>query len=61
MRSCSIGFRPGRRLVVGYYLLGHSLIETERLTAWDGKKVRNLLYRGLAELRECLTAKGLEP
>lgn len=50
-----------RRLVVGFYLLGHDLAESEKLTGWDGKRVRNLLYRGLGNLRQCLTTKGFTP
>ena len=47
-----------RRLIVGFHLLGHTLAESEELSGWDGKKVQNLLYRGLADLRQCLSAKG---
>jgi RNA polymerase sigma-70 factor (ECF subfamily) len=28
---------------------------------WTEKKAENLVYRGLADLRRCLSAKGLRP
>jgi RNA polymerase sigma-70 factor (ECF subfamily) len=56
--ACLRRIRENRRLIVGFYLLGHSLAESEELSGWSPKRVRNLLYRGLADLRGCLTAKG---
>jgi RNA polymerase sigma-70 factor (ECF subfamily) len=50
-----------RHLVVGLHLMGHSVGEMKRITGWGEKKVRNLLYRGLAELRRNLAAKGIAP
>jgi RNA polymerase sigma-70 factor (ECF subfamily) len=50
-----------RRLVVGFHLLGHTLGEIEALLGWKPKTVRNRLYRGMADLRRCLIAKGLRP
>lgn len=61
IRGCLGRMNEPRRLVVGIFLLGHGLVETERLTGWEGKRVRNLLYRGLAGLRRCLSAKGIRP
>lgn len=61
IRGCLGRLNEPRRLVVGIFLLGHGLPETERLTGWEGKKVRNLLYRGLAGLRRCLSSKGIRP
>ena len=29
--------------------------------AWTLKKTENLTYRGLGDLRKCLSGKGLEP
>jgi RNA polymerase sigma-70 factor (ECF subfamily) len=56
--GCLGRLRENRRLIVGFHLLGHTLAESEELSGWDGKKVQNLLYRGLADLRQCLSAKG---
>lgn len=50
-----------RRTVVRLFLLGNTLAETETMTGWQPKKVRNLLYRGLSQMRECLAEKGLAP
>lgn len=58
LNGCLKRLRENRRLIVGFHLLGHTLAESEELSGWDGKKVQNLLYRGLADLRQCLTAKG---
>ena len=58
LNGCLKGLRENRRLIVGFHLLGHTLAESEELSGWDAKKVQNLLYRGLADLRQCLSAKG---
>ena len=44
------------RRVVRLYLAGFSTLESARLLDWTEAKVRNLLYRTLAELRQSLTA-----
>jgi hypothetical protein len=28
---------------------------------WDEKRAENLVYRGLADLRKCLLARGVRP
>lgn len=58
LEGCLRRLRENRRLMVGFYLLGHNLAESEELSGWPPKRVRNLLYRGLADLRRCLTVKG---
>lgn len=50
---------PSRRPVVRMHLLGHSREEIARLMGWSEAKTRNLLYRGLADVREYLTAQGV--
>jgi RNA polymerase sigma-70 factor (ECF subfamily) len=50
-----------RKLAVTLYLQGHSVPESARLLGWDAKRVENLVYRGLADLRDCLRAKGHTP
>ena len=52
--------RP-RRVAVSLYLFGNSGPETARALHWSAKRVNNLVYRGLAELRRCLEAKGVAP
>ncbi len=50
-----------RRPVVRMYLRGHDRQEIARLMGWTEAKTRNLLYRGLAELREELQRMGIGP
>ena len=61
IRDCMGRSAPDRRVAVQFHLLGHGLAEIESLTDWNAKKVRNLVYRGLAELRKCLGGKGYTP
>ena len=61
IRGCLQRLQERRRLVVGLHLAGHTLAETEQYTGWNAKKVRNLLYRGLSDLRLCLTRLGVTP
>ena len=48
-----------RRPVVRMHLLGHPREEIAKLLGWSEPKTRNLLYRGLADLRERLLAEGV--
>ncbi len=48
-----------RRPVVRMYLAGYPREEISSLLGWSESKTRNLLYRGLADLRGCLTAQGI--
>ena len=48
-----------RRPVVRMYLTGHPREEIAQLMGWTEGRTRNLLYRGLADLRERLTEMGL--
>jgi RNA polymerase sigma factor (sigma-70 family) len=48
-----------RRPVVRMYLAGHAKEEIASLMGWSEAKTRNLLYRGLAELRERLLRMGI--
>lgn len=50
-----------RRLAVTLYLQGHSIPEASRVLEWPAKRTENLVYRGLANLRECLLRKGMRP
>jgi RNA polymerase sigma-70 factor (ECF subfamily) len=59
--QCLAGLLRERRLSVTLYLQGHSVPEAARILDWSPKKTENLVYRGLADLRECLAAKGFKP
>jgi RNA polymerase sigma factor (sigma-70 family) len=48
-----------RRPVVRMHLAGHSREEIAQLLGWSEAKTRNLLYRGLADLRARLTEQGV--
>lgn len=50
-----------RRAVVRMYLSGYEREEIAELLGWTEAKTRNLLYRGLADLRQKLTAMGISP
>ena len=50
-----------RRLAVTLYLQGYGVPEAAQLLGWRRKKVENLVYRGLADLRQCLDTKGIKP
>ncbi len=43
------------------YLAGYERREIADLLGWTEAKTRNLLYRGLADLRETLTTRGVRP
>jgi RNA polymerase sigma-70 factor (ECF subfamily) len=48
-----------RRAVVRMYLSGYDRAEIAELLGWSEAKTRNLLYRGLADLRRRLTERGI--
>jgi RNA polymerase sigma-70 factor (ECF subfamily) len=50
---------PSRRPVVRMYLAGYSSEEVAAALGWSEAKTRNLIYRGLADLRERLTEMGI--
>jgi RNA polymerase sigma-70 factor (ECF subfamily) len=61
IQGCLIGLRRERRMAVTLYLQGHTVSEAARILEWPVKRTENLVYRGLADLRACLKAKGMEP
>jgi RNA polymerase sigma-70 factor, ECF subfamily len=60
IRDCLGGMVPPRRHAVTLNLQGHSVPEIGRLLGWTAKKAENLVYRGMADLRGCLSGKGIE-
>jgi RNA polymerase sigma factor (sigma-70 family) len=50
-----------RRAVVRMHLAGYEREEIAELLGWSEPKTRNLLYRGLADLREVLQSWGIRP
>lgn len=59
IRDCLGGLVRPRQLAVTLNLQGHSVPEIGRLLGWTTKKAENLVYRGMADLRGCLGAKGV--
>ena len=49
-----------RKKVVKLYLLNLSIEEISTFFSWSRHKTRNLLYRGLSDLRKALKEKGIE-
>ena len=60
-QDCLSTIAESRRLVVGFHLLGHTVSEMKKMLDANEKRVRNLLYRGLTDLRSCLSGKGFQP
>ncbi len=54
------GLTENRRRVVGLYLQGFTCQEMADLLGWSEPKTRNLVYRGLRELRQQLRSEGVE-
>ena len=59
IRDCLRQMIAPRRHAVTLHLQGHSVPELGRLLGWNAKKAENLVYRGLADLRGCLSEKGV--
>lgn len=51
--------QESRRAVVRMYLAGYDRFEIAELMGWTEAKARNLLYRGLEDLRRVLRARGI--
>lgn len=60
LRSCLLKLIPDRRIAVGLYLLGDSVVTIAELKGWNLKRTKNLVYRGLSDLKACLAARGIE-
>lgn len=61
IQACLRAMLEDRRLAVTLHLQGHSVPEAAQVLDWPAKRTENLVYRGLADLRACLTGKGLRP
>jgi RNA polymerase sigma-70 factor, ECF subfamily len=59
IRDCLGRLVRPRQLAVTLNLQGHSVPEIGKLLGWTTKKAENLVYRGMADLRGCLHAKGV--
>jgi RNA polymerase sigma-70 factor (ECF subfamily) len=61
IRDCLGRLAEPRRMAVLLHLQGFRAEEIAVVLHWAVKRVQNLTYRGLADLRKCLEQKGLVP
>jgi RNA polymerase sigma-70 factor, ECF subfamily len=61
IQGCLARLKQERRLAVTLHLQGHTVTEAARILDWAAKQTENLVYRGMADLRRCLLAKGIRP
>jgi RNA polymerase sigma-70 factor (ECF subfamily) len=61
IKECLAQMKRERRLAATLHLQGHTVPEAARILDWAVKQTENLVYRGLADLRKCLLAKGIRP
>lgn len=54
IRASLAALRPDRRRAVWHHLAGHSVSEIMEIHGWSYQKARNLIARGLADLRHSL-------
>ena len=57
--AIALALAASTSLVSGALIADENVLEEVTVTAT--KRAENLLYRGLAEVRECLVAKGWKP
>ena len=61
IRRCLERVLVSRRLAVTLHLLGCSIPEIAQRLSCAVKAAENRVYRGMKDLRECLTREGLQP
>ena len=61
LRDCLSGMVSSRRHAVMLYLQGFTAREAARVLHLEEKAIRNLIFRGIHDLRRCLLAKGVTP
>ncbi len=61
VRACLERIVLDRRRAVALHLAGYSIREVAAALGFADKRAENLVYRGLADLRACLDAKGIRP
>ena len=58
LADCLAMMLRDRRVAVVLSLQGHAAKELAELMGWTAKKAQNLVFRGTADLRQCLSEKG---
>jgi RNA polymerase sigma factor (sigma-70 family) len=61
IEACLDGLAEDRARAVRAHLAGFDVAETMALYGWTYQRARNLVARGLADLRAALRARGVEP
>jgi len=61
IRHCLGRLLPNRKLAVALYLQGHTGPEVGAILRWSLKRAENMIFRGLGDLRRCLSRKGIVP
>ncbi len=61
IKDCLSRMKAERKRAVALYLQGTSVPESSRILGWNRKRTENLVFRGLMDLRQCLTKKGIRP
>ena len=61
IHTCLDNLVRTRRLAVILYLQGCTVPQAALHLRWSAKKTENLVYRGLADLRRCLSERGIAP
>lgn len=61
IKACLHALAQTRNLAVSLYLQGSRVPEIARTAGWSQKQADNAVYRGLADMRRCLSGKGVQP
>ncbi len=61
IKACLGLIAKSRSLAVALYLEGSGAVEVALRLGWKRKQADNAVYRGLADMRRCLTEKGVAP
>ena len=58
--NCLQHLADPRKQAVTLYLHGHTAKDTGKLLHWPVRRVQNMVFRGLRDLRDCLNGQGVE-
>jgi RNA polymerase sigma-70 factor (ECF subfamily) len=61
IQDCLAQMLRPRRVAVTLHIHGCTVKECARRLRWTFKKTESLVYRGLKDLRRCLSMKGMNP
>jgi len=61
IQDCLARLDEPRRLAASLHLHGFSAAESARALSWSLSRARNLIFRGIGDLRRCLEEKGIRP